>query len=148
MYDEIERAVGGTPRRGMGVLGWIAVAFVGFCLLGVAGTVVGFLVVRHEVREMVEGFERDGAGSMARGVSDAVAGAVAGALAEIDPEVLASDPEAGRALLRNLQSARLDGADLEEIIEGSLRIRTDEGDVTADLRGDEGGGELVIRSPE
>lgn len=148
MYDEIERAVGGRPRRGMSALGWIAVAFVGFSLLGVAGAVVGFLAVRQEVREVVDVVQRDGATLMATGVSDAVAGAVAGALANIEPEVLAADPEAGRLLLRNLQSAELDGADLEDIIEGSLRIRTAEGDVTADLRGSEEGGELVVRSPD
>ncbi len=79
MYDEIERAVGGTPRRGMSVLGWIAVAFVGFSLLGVAGAVVGFLAVREEVREVREVVQRDAATLMATGVSDAVAGAVAGA---------------------------------------------------------------------
>lgn len=148
MYDEIERAVGGTPRRGMSVLGWIAVAFVGFSLLGVAGAVVGFLAVRAEVREVVDGFERGGAVMMSRGMSDAVAGAVAGALAGLEPEMLASDPDAGRRLLRSLQSGRLDAAELEDIIEGSLRIRTDDGDVTADLHGNEEGGELVIRSPD
>lgn len=146
MYDEIERAVGGTPRRGMSVLGWIAVAFVGFSLLGVAGAVVGFLAVREEVREVREVVQRDAATLMATGVSDAVAGAVARALANIEPEMLAADPEAGRLLLRSLQSAELDAADLENIVEGSLLIRTDEGDVTADLRGGEEGGELVVRS--
>lgn len=148
MYDEIERAVTGGPRRGMSPLAWIAVAFVGFSVLGLLGAAASFLVVRHEVKQVVHRIEEDITTIQARGVSDAVAAVVAGALAGIEPDLLADDPETGRLLLQNLQAGDLDAADIQEIVDGSLRIRTREGDVTADLRGGEHGGQLVIRSPE
>lgn len=50
--------------------------------------------------------------------------------------------------MRPLQSGALDQQSLEDLIEGSLRIRTAEGGITADFRGNEEGGVLQLRTPD
>jgi hypothetical protein len=144
MYDELERAYGGRSRRGPSVLGWILIGLAVFFVLGVAGVAFAFRVVQNEVQEFAEQLE----GPAAAGVSAAVAGLVAQALADVEPELLAADPEIGRAILANIQAGSMDEAELRDLIEGSLRIRTEEGEVRADLRGNEEGGSLVIQTPD
>lgn len=61
---------------------------------------------------------------------------------------LMGDPEAGLALLRDLGSSGHSEEALRQVLEGSLRVRTEDGEVTADLWGGEDGGSLVIDSPE
>lgn len=148
MYDEIERAVGATPRRGPSVLAWVAIAFVGFVLVGVGTAAYTFIKVRNEVREVMHRFDRGERVAISGGVSEIVGRALQDALAGVDPEYFASDPQAVEQLLRNLDAGTLDAQALEDIIEGSLRVRTDEGDVTVDLRGNEDGGELLIGTPD
>lgn len=144
MYDELERAVGGRPRRGMSALGWIAVGLAVVIFMGIAGVVVAFHVVRAQVRDFSERVQVEPALRASEVLNEALAGVLAG----MEPAAIASDPELGRKILRNLESGALDEAALQDIIEGSLRVRTEKGDVTADLHGDEAGGSLVIRSPE
>ncbi|MFC1661996.1 hypothetical protein ACFL3S_11200 [Gemmatimonadota bacterium] len=148
MYDEFERAVTGKARRGLPFLAWVGI-FVGLLfVMGVVG--VGFAISR--VASHVEGFVEEfevGPALMA-----------AEMLSEMEPElmsVLASDTEVGRVILKNLQSGDWeewqewegwDDIEVTDELDGSLHIRTDEGEVTAELKGGEDGGFLVIRSPE
>ncbi|HZD05152.1 MAG TPA: hypothetical protein VE173_09540 [Longimicrobiales bacterium] len=144
MYDELERAVAGRPRRGMSALGWIAVGLAVLFFMGGAGALVAFHVVRTQVREFSEPVQQEPALRASEALNEVLANVFAG----LEPATVASDPEVGRKILRNLESGALDEAALQDIIEGSLRVRTEKGDVTADLHGDETGGSLVIRSPE
>ncbi len=63
-------------------------------------------------------------------------------------EHLTGDPDAGMALLRDLGSSDHSEEALRQVLEGSLRIRTEDGEVTADLWGGEDGGSLVIDGPD
>lgn len=58
------------------------------------------------------------------------------------------NPAAGLALLRDLGSTDSSEAALRDVLEGSLRIRTDEGGMAADLWSGEDGGSLVIRGSD
>lgn len=108
-----------------------------------------------------------------RGLDEEIAAEVAAALAEVEAELggqlgeesrdfaatilsriqprlerLAGDPESGLSLLRNLGSSDYPETALRDVLEGSLRIRTDDGELTADLWSGEDGGSLVIDTPE
>lgn len=144
MYDELERAYGARTRRGPSVLGWVLIGLTAFVVVGVAGVTYAFRVAQNEVREFTEQFE----GEAGEEVSAAVAIALASALADVDPELIADDRKVSRAILSNLLDGRMDEAELQDLVEGSLLIRTEEGDVRADLRGNEEGGSLVVRTPE
>jgi hypothetical protein len=108
-----------------------------------------------------------------KGLDGEIAAEVAAALAEVEAELggemgtesrvmaadflarlrprferLMGDPEAGMALLRDLGSSDSSEKALRDVLEGSLRIRTEDGEVTADLWSGEDGGSLVIDSPD
>jgi hypothetical protein len=142
MYDEFERAVTGPPRRGRSRLGWLAVGLITFLAVGVGGSMWAYHVVRSRVLELSERI------TPAMEVSRAFSTAVAQAFAALEPGHLASDPNVAEDFLSALQSGALDGPAMEDVVEGFFRLRTEEGDVTADLHGNEGGGRLLIRSPE
>lgn len=58
------------------------------------------------------------------------------------------NPAAGLALVEDLGSRDYSERALKEILEGSLRIRTEDGELTADLWRGKDGGSLVIESPD
>lgn len=133
MYDEIERAVTGRPRRGFPRLGWLAVGLGTVLVLGVGGSMWTYHAVRDQLREFSQSLRQE---PVVR-VSEALAATLAAALGGLEPAANA-----------DLQAAGLDQAAVRDIIEGSLRIRGREGDLTADLHGDNTGGSLQLRSPE
>lgn len=149
MYDEFERAVTGKSRKGLPLLAWVGIALGLFFVLGVVG--VGFAAYRvaSHVEEFVEEFE----GSPAMMAAEM--------LSEMEPamEILAADPEMTRNIVRSLQEEdwvgwqkleKWEGWEEEaaDQLDGSFRFRTEEGEVTAQLKGGEDGGFLVVRSPE
>jgi hypothetical protein len=71
-------------------------------------------------------------------------------LSRIQPrlERLVGDPESGISLLQHLGSSDYPERALRDVLEGSLRIRTEDGELTADLWSGEDGGSLVIDTPE
>ena len=142
MYDELERSVTGRPPRRMSILGWLLIGVAVIAALGVGGSVWAFHVARARLAHLTERLTPE---AMA---SHAVSGMIAHAFAAMEPTRIAMDPHLHRELLTALQSDELDQAAAEDVIEGAFRLRTDEGAVTADLRGNEEGGSLVIASPE
>lgn len=173
MYDEFERAVTGKPRRGIPVFGWVLIVVAFLFMFGIVGA--GFAV--HRVARMVQReisgeFEADRAVDLS-GLDAEIAAEVAAALAEVEAELgaqfpresgdfastilsrlqprlqrLAGDPESGMALLKDLGSSDYPEKALRDVLEGSLRIRTDDGELTADLWSGEDGGSLVIDTPD
>jgi hypothetical protein len=137
-YREIETSLTGRRSRGLGLLGWLAMAFfVFFGLLGVAGW-MGFVMVKGRVEEVLASTRESPAMMAAR------------MLSRIDPElqVLGDQGREGAAALRDLRSGRVSSFHLQDLVEGSLRIATAEGQVSIDLRGNEEGGTLVVETPE
>jgi hypothetical protein len=87
---------------------------------------------------------------LAREFGDGSALMAADLLSKIQPrlERLIGDPEAGLAFLQDIGSRDYSDKALREVLEGSLKIRTEDGELTADLWRGEDGGSLVIESPE
>jgi hypothetical protein len=169
MYDEFERAVTGTHKKGIPAFGWVLIVLAFLFLFGVVGA--GFAAYR-----VARSVQREISGQVAselRGLDGEIAREVAVALAEVEAELgdelgpesrvlaadlltrlrprlekLMGDPEAGVALLKDLGSSDYPEEALRDVLEGSLRIRTEEGEVKADLWTGEDGGSLVIESPE
>jgi len=108
-----------------------------------------------------------------RGLDGEIAAEVAAALAEVEAELggqrdggsrdfaatilsriqprlerLVGDPESGLSLLQHLGSGDYPERALRDVLEGSLRIRTEDGELTADLWSGEDGGSLVIDTPD
>jgi hypothetical protein len=108
-----------------------------------------------------------------KGLDAGVAAEVAAALAEVEAELggelrgesrvmaadflarlrprferLMGDPDAGMALLQDLGSSTTSEKALKDVLEGSLRIRTHDGELTAKLWSGEDGGSLVIEGPD
>jgi hypothetical protein len=144
MYDELERAYGARTRRGPSALGWVLIGLTAFLVAGVAGVAYAIHVVKNEVEEFAAQFEDEARDE----VPAAIAGVLASTLADVEPGLIAADPEVGNLILSNLRKGRMDEAELRDLVEGSLLIRTGEGDVRADLRGNEEGGSLVVRTPD
>ena len=164
MHDEFERAViGGTPRRGLSPFGWVLVTFGVFALVGTVGVGVVAYKVANEVR--------DGIGNVTRelGVAPNIAAArMAARLAAAD-DLVSMDPERGLALLSDLDgtdrpaellkamaapvrasdgSARTGALETGSQDGASLRIRSDDGDVSFNLARTNEGGWLTIDSDE
>lgn len=172
MYDEFERAVTGKHKQRIPAFGWVLIVLAFLFLFGIVGA--GFAAYRvaktvggELSRQRVEKLEK------LEGVDAEVAAEVAAALAEVEAElggelgresrVMAADflerlrprlqrlmgnPEAGMAFLQDLGSSDQSEKALREVLEGSLRIRTDGGELTADLWTGEDGGSLVIEGPD
>jgi hypothetical protein len=164
MHDEFENAVTGeTPKRGLSPFGWILATFAVFALVGTVGAGVVAYKVANEVREGIANVTRE------LGVAPNIAAArMAARLASAD-ELVSMDPERGLALLSNLDGAdrptelmramaapmrASDGAARPEALEAgsrdgaSLRIRSDDGDVSFNLERTRDGGWLTIDSDE
>jgi hypothetical protein len=178
MYDELERAAGARPSGGMTLLGWIGLTMLVFMLVGATGLFLAVRFVKNQVHEVVEQFEMDGplevsplvARTVARTLgelratpemdNDDVARAVSRALAvtqrleRIERVTGRADrSSAGNASASASASAEVSAhadarQDSGEELEGFFRIRTSEGEFTADLRADEGEGALVVRGPD
>jgi len=152
MYDEIERAVTGKSPRGISFLGWVGIVLVLLFMFGTVGAGWAFFRVKSEVEEIAREIRREVE------VDRRVAGAVHRAegegvrqiLSNLGPRLddLTARPEEGLTLIRNLQAADLSHGSIQEAVEGSLRIRGEEGEITADLQGNQEGGSLVIGTPE
>ncbi len=135
IHRDLETSLTGRPPSGMGWLGWLAVTAVVLAGLGVAAGWMGYVFVRGQVERIAEI------------ALESPLEATAQMLARMDPELELATPEGGAAtILRDLRSGRV--LDLQDAVEGSLRVRTQEGELAIDLRGDESGGSLVIDSPE
>lgn len=164
MHDEFERAVTGrTPRRGLSRFGWVMVTFGVFALVGTVGAGVVAYKVANEVREGIGNVTRE------LGVAPDIAAArMAARLASVD-RLVSMDPERGLALLSDLDgtdrpaellkamaaplrasegSARRDAPETGSQEGASLRIRSDEGDVSFDLERTNEGGLITIDSDE
>ncbi len=158
MYDELEHAAGAAPRAGRSVLAWLAIAGVSLLFLGVAGSMLAYRAVRSEIREMTEAFRVDAvrpapvvARAVARtlsemGIDDRQAGVD---VAAVVARALQSDGLGGRSRASDPmgdegRAGQADGGD----VDGFLRIRTPEGDLTADLRAGDQGGSFVVRGPD
>jgi len=125
-----------------------------------------------ELAEDLADLEKELAGELS-GLDAEIAAEVAEALAEVERELagefgddtgvfasnllsrlqprlerLVGDPEAGLAFLQDIGSGDYSEKALREVLEGSLRIRTEDGELTADLWRGEDGGSLVIDSPD
>ena len=159
MYDELERAAGVRPSKGISILGWLGIALLTFTMIGVAGAFWAVRYVENQVHDVIEAFEVYEASE----VSPLVARTVARTLGALEGTPAMDSDDLTRAVSRALAvSTRLEDmgsahfenqasasaqADGEEV-EGFLRIRTSEGEFTADLRADEGAGALVVRGPD
>ena len=71
-------------------------------------------------------------------------------MSRLEPRLgrLFGGPAIGMALLEDLGSSEYSEKALRDILEGSLRIRTEDGELTADLWRGEDGGSLVIQTPD
>ncbi|NNF38739.1 MAG: hypothetical protein HKN71_08730 [Gemmatimonadetes bacterium] len=175
MYDELERAAGARPGGGITLLGWIGISLLVFTLIGATGLFFAVRFVRTQVQEVVEQFEITEADEVSPLVARTVARtlgelnaapqvdtddmtrAVSRALAvtsrmDVIGEALSSRMARDIARGANVEvettgEARADAGAQEsgEEVEGFLRIRTSEGDITADLRADDGSGALIVR---
>lgn len=141
MYDEFERAAGVRRRPGISVLGWIGIGLVAVSLLGATGLWLGYRFVSQRVHEVTQRFE-------VRRPADAapmVARAVAATLAEMGSAPAMDREDLTRAVSRALAAPGRQERAAGDDVEGFLRIRTGEGELTADLRAGEAGGSLVVR---
>lgn len=140
MYDEFERAAGVRRRPGISVLGWLGIGMVTVTLLGVTGLWLGYRFVSQRFHEVTERLE-------VRRPADAapmVARAVAATLGEMGSARAMDREDLTQAVARALAApARRDAATGNDV-EGFLRIRTREGELTADLVAGETGGSLVV----
>jgi hypothetical protein len=142
MYREIEASVGGRSR-GLGVLGWLAVITVAFGVAGVGAMWVGFMAVRSEVEQVVEQVKAGPADEVGRMLSR-----LDPALEVVEPRSVGADVGAEAVALRDTRTGAVSTFDVQDLVEGHLRIRTDRGEATVDLRGGEDGGTLEIQGPE
>ena len=175
MYDELERAAGVRPSGGITLLGWIGITLLGFTLIGATGLFFAVRFVKTQVEEVVEQFEIAEATEVSPLVARTVARTLGelNAAPQVDTDdmtravsrtlaVTSRMDVIGEALSSRLARDIARGANVEvqtngevrtsgearadgEEVEGFLRIRTSEGDITADLRADEGSGALVVR---
>lgn len=145
MYDdELERAAGVRPRGGMSALGWIGVGLAVVMLVGATGTWFAYRFVRAQVQEVVDRFD----GAERGDVAPLVARTVARTLGEMGAAGSMDADELTAAVARTLGAPRTRGPASDEGVDGFLRIRTGEGEFTADLQADDQGGSLVVRRPD
>ena len=164
MHDEFERALGVRRRRGLSPLGWIGVGLLTLMVLGATGAVLAYRMVSQEVQEIVERVRLrapvEAPGMVARTVARTLG--EMGTIPSVEEEDVAS--ALSRAL--NASGGTVSGADVsagsagpvepgapqagfgDDEMEGFLRIRTDEGEIRAELRAGEDGGRLVVRGPD
>lgn len=171
MHDEFERSLtGGRPRKGLSFLGWLAVGFGFFFVIGAIG--VGYAVTRLAGR--VQEIARDVAMDFRPGEA---ASEIVSRLRSHE-RLLGMEPEQGLGYLRTLDARDPSEALLEDVFSGSLRsldraalpgsapfrgdaserpadgrrssltLRGDDGDVRFDLTRGDDGGSLVVRSDE
>ncbi len=137
IHDEFERSLGGKPQ---GTKTWKKV-LVGLGLIGVvffsAVAVAGIFVAR-EVRSTVEEFRSDPALTIAERVVKR----------SRDLELVSTDQAAQTVTFRTRGDGEVRTVDVEQILEGRLSIRTDEGTIRFNLEGDEDGGSLVIEKAD
>lgn len=150
MYDEFERAVTGRSRKGMPFLAWAGAILFFVVAFGIAGAGWAALRVKSEVEETIRRVEREvhrEVGRSARLQRSAAAGEI---LANLRPGLgnLTDHPEESLRMLRDLHDAELSASSLQESIEGSFRVRGEDGEVRGDFQGDEEGGFLVIQTPD
>ena len=137
-YREIEASRAGRRSGGLGILGWLAIG--GFVFVGLVGEVAwtGFVMVKGRVEEFMSASRESPALVAAR------------MLSRIDPalQVMGDQGREGAAAVRDLRTGRVSSFFLQDLIEGSLRVNTEEGQLSIDLRGNEEGGTLVVETPE
>lgn len=137
IHDEFERAVGGKSK-GMGPL---AKVFIGLALFGVfafAAVAVVAVVVANRVQDEFQDLRRDPQVVVAEKLIRH----------SQDLELVSSNREARTITFRTRSDGQVRTADVDEILEGGLRISTDEGELRINLTGGEDGGALVIQKPD
>lgn len=159
-YDEFERALTGRRQRGLHPLAWLAIGFATLTVLSAVAVGAGAVFMVLRAKDFVAEFEANPALTAAE------------VLSMLDPalEVLSRDDGAQTVTVRDARSNRTKTVDFEDILEGalnpqsrdisvreggadldvdgSLRVRTDEGEISFDLEADEEGGRLIIRTDE
>jgi hypothetical protein len=163
MYDELERAVTGKPRKGMPFWGWALLAFAFFVVLGVVG--IGYALNRayHAAADRVEELARDFA------LKPSLAAAQVVSRLASHTELISADPQDGLTFLEALGPGVPSEAYMEKLAEGvfdigaeadlhtaahegkgrgTLTIDSDKGSVHLDFRRNEDGGSLVIDSDQ
>jgi len=154
MYDEFERAVTGEPKKGIPVFGWILIVLAFLFMFGIVG--VGFAAhtiankVRHEFSGEFAADLADELADMERELADELGGLDPNLVSRLESRLgrVMEDPAIGLALLEDLGSSEFSEKALRDILEGSLSIRTGDGELTADLWRGEDGGSLVIETPD
>lgn len=144
MYEEYERAVGAKSGSRISLLGWLGIAAVMVSLIGATGAFFAYRYVKSQVAEVaaqLRPLER----LVALDESPMVASVVARTLAAAH----GVDVDEDLGLAEVLEDLTPEGPQSEgESIEGSLRIRTGDGDFTADLDADDERGRLIVRRPD
>ena len=160
MHDEFERALGVRRRSGISFLGWLGLGLVGFFVLAGTGVFFAFRAASHQFHQVVEQMEARTSGEH----PDLVARTVARTLAEMGSTPAAHQDRIATAVARALsasagttvetdaaqasppsESATGSARSGDEEMEGFLRIRTEDGEIRADLRAGGDGGSLVVR---
>jgi hypothetical protein len=173
MYDEYERAVGSRSGSGISLLGWLGIAAVLVSLIGATGAFFAYRYVKGQVHEIAEQLRP--LGSLAGVGESPMVGAViaqtlraAGSSQDLDSDDVryaitrAFDADDVREAITeafdadDMREAITRAADAsprmrqtgDQSIEGQFRIRTDEGEFTANLDADDDRGRLVVRRPD
>ena len=137
IHDEFEQSLG---AKSGGMKTWTKV-LLGLAVMGVlmfsAVAVAGIFVAR-EVRSTVEEFKNDPALTIAERV----------VRRSQDLELISTDQAAQTVTFRTRGDSEVRTVDVKQILEGSLRIHTDEGTIQLDLEGGQDGGALVIRKAD
>lgn len=149
MHHEFERALGVRRRPGLSLLGWVVVAISVLALLGGMGGWFVYLAVSGEARRIAErletSWEASEPGLVARTLVETME--AAGVTPSVEGEALAGVVQ--RTLAAGSGAARPAAAPARaesgDEVEGFLRIRTPDGDLTADLRAGGSGGALAVR---
>ena len=160
MYDEYERAAGARSGSGVSLLGWLGIAAVLVSLVGATGAFFAYRYVKGQVQEVADQL-RPLASLAAIGDSPMVGAVVAqtlraaGTSRDLDSddlrEAITQALDAGdmrEAVARASDASPRARQSGDESIAGQLRIRTDEGEFTANLDADDERGRLVVRRPD
>lgn len=126
------------PKKGLHPLAWVGIGCGCLVLLVVGVFVAGTAYVAWKAKEVVEDFRENPEKATAKLI----------AFANPDLELVGTDDEAGTVTFRNTREGKEFTVDYEDIKDGRLTIRTEEGEITFDATQTKDGGTLTIRGPD